>query len=334
MVTGTTDAREGGLTVRIQGIALALCMLLCLGARARAEATPYRFAGAKETAVLLLSHRDYYEGMSQDDLNFRLQRTGATLAELERFAAAQARDFTDAETAAVDAAMAFIDGVCEARGYRLPPLEEIVFCKTTMREECGAGGYTHGNQIYLGARALGLGTSESEGKRVEFRELVAHELFHCLTRADADFRRELYALLGFAVADEPLPLSPAIRQRLIANPDVERHDAYAAFELGGEMRDCVVVFILSRPFRRSGDSFFELGRTGLVPLDDPTTLYDADTDADLWSVFGRNTDYVIDPEEVLADNFGDVLIHGPGGKAYATPALIDAIDACLRGRAD
>jgi len=71
--------------------------------------------------------------------------------------------------------------------------------------------------------------------------------------------------------------------------------------------------------------------TGLVPIDDMATMYTADEAANFWDVFGRNTDYVIDPEETLADNFADTMIYGVDGKDYKTPEIIQAIDALLKG---
>ncbi|MBR2697333.1 MAG: hypothetical protein IKE76_01970 [Clostridia bacterium] len=63
---------------------------------------------------------------------------------METFAAAQTRDYSEAEQVAVDGAMARIEQLCAERGYVLPETDGIVFVKTTMAEENDAGGYTHG----------------------------------------------------------------------------------------------------------------------------------------------------------------------------------------------
>lgn len=143
----------------------------------------------------------------------------------------------------------------------------------------------------------------------------------------------MYAILGFTVVGEDYDFPSEIRERIISNPDVERHKSYATFDIGGEKRDCVAIFITSRPFEQPGDSFFELGVTGLVPVDDLGTLYTAEDAANFWEVFGRNTDYVIDPEETLADNFAFTIIYGPEGREYESPEIIEAIDALLKGTA-
>ena len=259
-----------------------------------------------------------------------MQKLDATLEELEAFAATQTLDFTDGEKAAIDETMAAIEQTCRERGYALPPTDGIVFVKTTMHEECDAGAYTHGTQIYLGESFMSISQSENPAAVRKFREIVAHELFHCLTRNHPDFRADMYGILGFTVEADDYDFAPEIREKIIANPDVEHHNAWATFEIGGEKRDCVAVFTTERPFEQPGDSFFTGMVTGLVPVDDLSTMYTAEDAANFRDVFGNNTDYVIDPEETLADNFADTMIFGLEGKEYKTPGIIQAIDELLK----
>lgn len=308
-------------------------VLLTLPAALAEGAFQYRFVDANEAAELLLSNRNYHENMNQEDLNFRMQKLDATLEELEAMVAGETRDYTDAEKVAVDEAMAAIDATCGERGYALPATEGIVFAKTTMREECDAAAYTHGTQIYLGERLLAKGLSEDPKDQAIFRQIVAHELFHCLTRNHPDFRRDMYGILGFTVVDEDYDFAPAIRERIISNPDVDHHNSYAAFEIDGEMKNCAVVFIAGKPFEKPGDNFFSSMVTGLVPIDDLTTMYTSKDAANFREVFGRNTDYVIDPEETLADNFAYTLAYPLDGRDYASPEIINAIDAYLKSLA-
>lgn len=321
-------------TRRLAG-ALLLCLLLtlaaaCGGSGAGEAQLSYRFADKDEAAELLLSNRDYFENLNQSNLDYRMQKKDAALEELEAFTAAQTLDFTDEEKAAVDFAMGAITRACEERGYRLPAADDIVFAKTTMEEECGAGGYTHGKQIYLGEELLEYGVSADPADQVLFRQILAHELFHCLTRQHPDFRADMYALLGFTVEEADYDFPPAVRDRIINNPDVEHYNSHAAFAIDGETRDCVVIFT-SKPFEQPGDSFFDEMQTCLVPVDDLSAVYSSEDAENFWEVFGENTDYVIDPEEALADNFAYAVVYGPDGANYKTPALIEAIDAYLKG---
>ena len=128
---------------------LLLALLLACPALGEGRVFGYRFADADEAAALLLGNRDYFESLNQMNLDYRAQKRGATLGELEAFVAAQARDFTDAERAGIDAAMADIEDVCAERGYALPETDGIVFARTTMLEAYGMYGYTLGTQVYL-----------------------------------------------------------------------------------------------------------------------------------------------------------------------------------------
>ena len=290
----------------------------------------YRFADREEAAELLLAQRGYYENLSQNDLNYRLHKLDATLPELEAFVQTQTLDFSDAEKAALGEHMQALLAECKARGYHLPPLEDVVFCKTTMHEESDAGAYTHGTIIFLGEALMAYALIDDPNYQLYFRYILAHELFHCLTRNNPDFRADMYGILGFTVAEEDFVFPQEIKDRIISNPDVSHHNSYAAFEIDGELKNCVVVFIAA-PFEQPGDSFFNTMQTGLVPIDTLDVMYLSEEAANFWDVFGRNTDYVIDPEETLADNFGYLLAYGTD-LAYPTPELIDAIDGYLKTR--
>lgn len=311
-------------------ILLLILSLLLPACLAEGDGIGYRFADAKEAARLLLSNRDYYDNLTQNDLNYRLQKLDATLQALEAFAAKQTLDYTDAEKARIDQAMATIEKNCAERGYVLPPMGDIVFAKTTMAEECDAAAYTHGTQIYLGESLMNNGSGDDTEVRAFLDSIVAHELFHCLTRNHPDFRAAMYGILGFTVVDEDYVFPPEIREQIISNPDVEHHNSYAAFEINGELKNCAVLFSTSKPFRQAGDNFLVEMMTALVPVDNLSTMYTAADATNFWDVFGRNTDYVIDPEETLADNFSYAIIYGPDGMEYRTPEIIQAIDEQLK----
>ena len=305
-------------------------MLLLTAVFCYADSTfDYRFADAEEAAELLLSNRDYYDNLSQNDLNFRMQKLDASLPELEAFTAQQTLDWTDEEKAAIDNAMNFIEKTCEERGYTLPLTEGIVFAKTTMHEECDAAAYTHGTQIYLWEHLLAIGLSEKPAAQTYFQEVMVHELFHCLTRNHPDFRKSMYGILGFTVVEEDYAFAPEIKEIIISNPDVERHNSYASFDINGEMKDCTVIFTTSKPFEQPGDSFFDGMVTGLVPVDDLSVMYTSEDAANFWDVFGKNTGYVIDPEETMADNFSYTIVHGLD-REYETPEIIQSIDEFLK----
>jgi len=202
-----------------------------------------------------------------------------------------------------------------------------VFIKTTQLEEAN-GAYTHGTQIYLGKDILE--EVEHDGGNDFFRYAIGHEIFHCLTRNNPEFRKDMYSILGFTIMDKDIEFPKETSDLIISNPDVEHHDSYATFEINGEKKDCVAILTTSKPFEEPGDKFFKLAETSLVPIDDLYTIYSATDATNYWDVYGKNTGYTIDPEEGLADNFGLLMSYGLHGIDYQTPRIIETIDAYLR----
>ncbi len=290
----------------------------------------YRFADAKECTELLLSNEDYYSNLTKTDLEYRMQKKNATLEELLDFTKTQTRAFSKKEKKAIDTTMDIIEKTCIENGYHLPRIDNIVFCKTTMAEECNAGAYTHGTEIYLGELSLMLSSFMDPKENYSFIQLVAHELFHCLTRNDSEFRKAMYEILGFTVTGKDYDFPQSTKDKIYSNPDVGHHDSYAAFEINGEKKDCVVIVSVDKPFKNRGDNFFDHMYTGLVPVDQLDVIYKSNEASNFWDIFGKNTNYVIDPEETMADNFSFTIVYGLKGKKYPSPKIIKAIDAYLK----
>lgn len=289
---------------------------------------PHRFATASEGKEALASNDAYFAGFSQNDLDYRMQKKGATLEEYKAFAVEQVRDFTDEEKALIDKCFNEMADTLEKNGYKLPSLDEVVLVKTTMAEECDAGGYTHGTTIYLGEYVLQMCLAENPQVELDLSEILWHELFHCLTRSNADFRADMYKLIHFTVHDKDYTLPQSVMDYHISNPDVEHHDSSATFRIDGKDVECFTDYVTTKHFEKEGDNFFDSGTTALVPVDGTDSYYTPDQAENFDEVFGRNTDYVIDPEECMADNFSYAMAHGAkglDGKGYETPEIIEGI---------
>ena len=291
----------------------------------------HRYASAEEGRELMLANNEnYYDHFSQNDLDFKMQKPGATMEEYKEFAGEQVLDFTSSEISYIDGLLSDMEKTLDKNGYVLPEIDEIVFIKTTMQEEPGAAGYTHGTQIYLQSDYV---TYFSEGNIVAgyedyFQELLWHELFHCLTRNNPDFREAMYSLVNFTVVDSDFEIPDSVFEYHITNPDVEHHNSYATFIIDGQEIDCFTDFVTTMHYDEVYDSFMVCSTTALVPIDGTDIYYTPEQASNFDEVFGTNTGYVVDPEECMADNFAYAMLYGIEGKenqGYPNPEIIRGV---------
>lgn len=293
----------------------------------------YRIASKEEAIEYYLSNDDYFNSYSEYDIQYRTQSKDGTIDSLKEYGAKQMLDFTDIEKDAINFAMDELETIIKENGYNLPKTDEIVFIKSTQNEEGGAVAYTHGTQIYMN-NILPLYLRTGESNHQKGLSILAHEIFHCLTRNNSDFRKDMYSLINFNIADNDFDVPSDIKRITISNPDVEHHDAYATFTINGEKKDCYMLNICTMPFENKGDQYSKYYKFILVAInkkDDDKDYYLIDESEDYWDVFGENTKYIADPEECMADNFGYALVYGlDGAMKYKNPEIIEGIIDILR----
>ena len=290
----------------------------------------YRFADKEEGFALLWGNTDYYNKLNQNDLDYRTQKKDATLDDLKEFTQKQILEFSQEEKDAIAKSIHAIEDILKENNLALPPMDEMIFVKTTQLEEGGAAAYTHKNEIYFGDESMAAYLSDDETVLRVANALTAHEIFHCLTRNNPDFREAIYSIINFKIQDKDFELGPDTNTIAYSNPDVDHRNSYATFNLNGVERDCFIL-LTTKPFEKEGDNFMENIGIGLVPVDDTNTYLGLGTDvnpADFFAVVGQNTGYVIDPEECMADNFSYAIVYGKDGiegNPYPTPEIIEKI---------
>lgn len=304
---------------------------LCSCAKKDGAHIPHRYATAEEGRELMLANNEnYYDKFSQNDLDFKMAKTGATMEEYKEFAGTQVLDFSAPEKSYMDSIIRDMEKLLDKNGYTLPPIDEIVFIKTTMQEEPGASGYTHGTEIYLQGDVISIYTVGHliPGFDSYFRELIWHELFHCLTRCNPDFREAMYSLVNFTVVDTDFELPDSVFEYHITNPDVEHHNSYATFIIDGQETDCFTDYVTTMHYDEAQASFMTCSTTALIPIDGTDIYYTPEQASNFDEVFGTNTGYVIDPEECMADNFAYAMVYGIEGRdkaGYPNPEIIQGV---------
>ena len=296
-------------------------------------ALDHRYATKEEGRSLVHENKNYYKGFSQNEIEYRMQKKGAGIDDLVSFAQEQVMEFTTEEKALLDGLFEEMENSLKEKNYSLPPLEEIVLIKTTMKDESEADAYTHGTQIYLNGDLIKAAADGNEELIAGLKVIMWHELFHCITRCNPDFRKEMYRLIRFTITDKEFPIPPSVFEYHITNPDVEHHDSYATFVIDGRNIDCFTDMVTTKHFENEGDDFFDSMTTALIPIDGTDVYYTPKQVANFDEIFGKNTDYVIDPEECMADNFAYSMVYGMNGKdgkPYPNPEIIEGILSYLQ----
>lgn len=318
---------------------LILVMLLCPALASAESATAKacrttqitaHFATVEEGRQRMRSRTLFHDQISVSMLPFFLQARGGTLEDYIAHSEDQVMAFTPEEEQRVLDTLDWLRETLEAHGLSLPDPGEITFVKSTGKEASGAAGYTSEGTVFLAWFTFSPKYYTDE----LFRETVVHELFHCLSRLFPEFRREMYSLIHFTLLDDDIDVPEAIREQIIANPDVEHHNSCATFTIGGEKKDCYLVFLTVSVFEKAGDNFFSGMYTGIVPLDG-SRIYRVNEVEDFWEVVGRNTDYVEDPEEAMASNFAFAILHLDDGYAgFKSPEILEGIIEFLKTEAE
>ena len=248
--------------------------------------------------------------------------------DLVSLAVREVREWTAEEAQQIEQIRKNLNDTIRKYGYRIPFPKEIVLVKTTMKDEGGAGGYTRSNWIALTDATFQRGTEASHTR------LLVHETFHILTRLNPGFKEKLYRAIDFNILPKEIEFPEDIRKSRISNPDVSRCDSYATFTIDGKPQNCTMIIYTNRPYTTG--KFYQYINVGLIPLDESfkplresgkTVIYPLQKATDFFDKVGRNTGYVIDPEEVLADNFAIALLNTPN---VHTPELQKKVQELLK----
>ena len=77
------------------------------------------------------------------------------------------------------------------------------------------------------------------------------------------------------------------------------------------LTDCFTAWITTKDYAEAQGSDNEA--VALIPIDGSDTYYLSDQASNFDEIFGTNTDYTIDPEECMADNFAYAMYYGTDG---------------------
>lgn len=175
-----------------------------------------------------------------------------------------------------------------SQGFQL----SVYFVKNNGQDEGGAY-YTRGNFVAVPKGRISTST-------------LAHEFFHIFTRTHNHLKDRIYFLAGFYPQNISVP--PALSARLIINPDAPIMSHAIRVNYNNEVVE-VVPLILSRVDVPQIDpqkpNFFSYVNLVLLSLSNSELIPVNKTN--YFEVTGGNTNYIIHPEEIMADNFASLM---------------------------
>ena len=293
--------------------------------QARQSAAPARSCGNRRTlsesvdfadlhrARKALAHKDRWAAQLSDfDIGAR-QKTAepSDLKTFLDFAAAAGRAWTAEEKNSWQALVNRLSVAMKGLNLHLPNIDLV---KTSGEEELGAAGYTRRNAIMLSESIISLPVTDF--RRAYF--LLAHEVFHVLSRADSRRRDDLYAILGFTTVDR-FDYPAELEARRLSNPDAFEYRHTLTVQSASGTVDVMPVIQSLLPLEEAIQlpNFFDALDIVLLSVDAGTGGALRDGNGDLIKYnFGntdwvplmlRNSSFIIHPEEILADNFAALM---------------------------
>lgn len=293
-----------------------------------------RFASPEEGREILTADDAFSASLSRFDLQCRLKSDKeVTLADWKQFTAQQVKAWEPAEVESVTASLRRLKE--KLVPFRLPLPPTIRLIRTSGEEEANAA-YTRGAAIALPPKVLKYDSMQLD-------RLLAHELFHILSRHDGAVRAKLYQIIGFEVC-EPIELPQSLAARRITNPDAPRIDCTISLvgASGKTYFGAPVLYSSTKQYdAKKGATLFQSLLFRLLVVEqqsgkwqpvlvkgEPVVINPREEQAFLDKI-GKNTNYIIHPDEIMADNFVRLVM---ADKDVPTPQIIEQMRTVLTPR--
>lgn len=283
--------------------------------------TAARFASVEEGKRIIATQDGFIAAMSDMERQALLMESHpVSEAEFLDYIGQQVLEWQNSEIVRLIPILQTVGDLLARLSLRLP--ETIYLIRTTGYEE-GDTFYTRQNAIFCPIGAFS-------------RDLFVHELFHIYTRYNPEMRDRLYRIIGFQRCLNDIELPENLQSKRITNPDAPTIEHYIV----SYYRNVFTLFVPVLYFQADyqGGSIFNYMQFKMMAIEEMNSrhrylnqggnpvLVSPSEMADFYAQVGENTDYVIHPEEILADNFVLLVNQEPNLK---TPRIIAEMEALL-----
>jgi hypothetical protein len=316
---------------RLAGLAAGL--LLAAAALAHAQDVGrFAFASREHARAVLGARDDYVRATAALERSVLLRTPDAASA--DRLATAMrdtSLEWTEEEKRSLNDVLDSLEGFISKMRWRSPP--RIWLVKAADRLMDGFP-HTRGHSIVVQEGVL----RDARSRPALLEYLLAHETFHVLSRADARLREELYGAIGFR-ACAAVEFPDALARLRLTNPDAPENRHTIGVRRAGRPLEAMPFVHLPPDKLEPRAGFSGQIRTAWLPVDreggrckvrnEPVPVDELEG---LYEQVGRNTAYVIHPEEILADNFALIfrIVARDAPQKTASPELLERIRRILQ----
>lgn len=275
------------------------------------------FAGASEAGAILGFEDDYVRATRPLERMAKLRRAKPVdPEEYRRYLSTQALAWSDAERERYAPLVARLEPFLDTLRARMPARILLIKAGDVM----DGVPHTRSNAIVLPQAFL------EKADRDELLYVLAHELSHLLSRHDDRARERLYAAVGFKPCGR-VELPAELERLRVTNPDapLDRHTIRIRYR--GKSADAMPVSMLRTGKLAPGQGFLAnwhapwllVERRGATCRATGQRVAPHELQG-LYEQVGRNTDYLVHPEEIVAENFALLALESLAGLRAPLPS--------------
>jgi hypothetical protein len=257
----------------------------------------------------------FFELISKRDIEIQMKRTtpfqnrDLALAAYKTFLRNQVSNWTTDEKLVILTLLNEAKRLCDLQSPRLFP-QGLRFIKIKTGHYGNDVFYTRGRSICVSENMFPIQDTS------RYLPVILHEVFHVISRYNPSLRNDLYRLIGFEPSPKPIKASDKLAEWLLTNPDgVEHQHFLKMITADSTYRIVPVITAKLKNFRPSQPAFFDYLSFDLYKLSDQSSFLEIMSDSlgkttlpmeaasGFFNAIKDNTQYIIHPEEIMADNF-------------------------------
>jgi len=253
----------------------------------------------------------YFDRVQQLDMKIQMKDDSdqpITMSAYLDFLKSDITQFTKSEQKRIEKLLYECNSAFSNLGLNID-IDEIQIIKTK--------GQTYGPQAFFTReKAIMIPDGQLEMSDRGLKSVLLHEIFHILSRYNPEIKKAAYALIGFLPLEHTYTIADQkLRKRVLLNPDGLSNDFGIALKSknGETMMAVPLIHSKHKNFKTSVSSYFDYINFEVYRLDRASNQMMSKSDFsndvpdeffnNFFEQIADNTQYIIHPDEIMADNF-------------------------------